>query len=373
MRLRKDNGNVNVFLIILIVIASAFIIFMLNNSSTTVTESKIEDKNSIEDDKVSFNHDTKNLETKNDTQISAKLSNEILSDSGSSAINNSEVTTDGYNRYFYSQLTPTGKSMYNTILKNRSTLIDGYGSIDLNINEENADKYFQTTWDALTLDNPDLFFIDTKKISLLTRTSSSLLFGKVKYSYILQPQNNGNYFVDTWQTSDEVKNAVEKINQRTENIIATVPRTRVDKIKYIHDYLINNMEYNQSDDKNNGDIYGALIKGKAVCEGYAKAFKYFMDKLDVPCVIVLGKGEDEQGNSEFHAWDYVQLDNGEWYAVDCTWDDPIIIGNGRVSDKVKYKYFLVGSDSFFTSHFEDPDVSGSGQNFKYPVISKTNY
>ena len=63
------------------------------------------------------------------------------------------------------------------------------------------------------------------------------VFGKVKYSYILQPQNNGNYFVDTWQTSDEVKNAVEKINQRTENIIATAPRTRIDKIKYIHDYL----------------------------------------------------------------------------------------------------------------------------------------
>lgn len=61
-----------------------------------------------------------------------------------------------------------------------------------------------------------------------------------------------------------------------------------------------------------------------------------------------GTATNSQGETENHAWNYVQL-NGIWYAVDCTWDDPIIIGNGKINESIKYQYFLKGSKEFNTS------------------------
>ena len=108
----------------------------------------------------------------------------------------------------------------------------------------------------------------------------------------------------------------------------------------VHDYLIDNAEYDQTLAKPNiRNIYGTLIEKSCVCEGYAEAFKYLLDALDIPCVIVSGTATNSQGETENHAWNYVQL-NGIWYAVDCTWDDPIIIGNGKINESIKYQYFF---------------------------------
>ena len=63
---------------------------------------------------------------------------------------------------------------------------------------------------------------------------------------------------------------------------------------------------------------------------------------------------------------------GKGYAIDVTWDDPVIIGNGTVGDDIRYRYFLKGSDQFFVDHFEDGNIAGE-YNFEYPTLSNTNY
>lgn len=50
--------------------------------------------------------------------------------------------------------------------------------------------------------------------------------------------------------------------------------------------------------------------------------------MNIPCIIVIGKATNTKGQTENHAWNYVQI-NEKWYAVDCTWDDPVIVGNGK--------------------------------------------
>ena len=64
--------------------------------------------------------------------------------------------------------------------------------------------------------------------------------------------------------------------------------------------------------------------------------------------------------------------NDNWYAVDVTWDDPVISGYGKLTDNIRYKYFLVGSDVFFEDHVEDGNIVEEYY-FKYPEISKENY
>ena len=65
-----------------------------------------------------------------------------------------------------------------------------------------------------------------------------------------------------------------------------------------------------------------------------------MDELQIPCVLVSGIAIDEDGKSERHAWNYVYIKNN-WYAIDATWDDPIIIGDlTNYTQKKYYMYFL---------------------------------
>ena len=96
-----------------------------------------------------------------------------------------------------------------------------------------------------------------------------------------------------------------------------------------------------------------------------------MDELNIPCLIACGIGINSSGETESHAWNYVMLD-GKWYAIDVTWDDPIIIGNGRVNNEIRYRYYLKGSNEFFANHKEDGAIVGDS-NFRYPTISVEDY
>lgn len=65
--------------------------------------------------------------------------------------------------------------------------------------------------------------------------------------------------------------------------------------------------------------YGVLIDQSAMCHGYSSTFQLFMDMLDIECITVFGI---PGSNGVEHSWNMVKLD-GEWYQVDCAWDDPI--------------------------------------------------
>ena len=143
-----------------------------------------------------------------------------------------------------------------------------------------------------------------------------------------------------------------------------------DDIKMVHDCLVNNVEYDTSISQSNiYDIYGALVNNVAVCEGYARAFKYIMDEMNIPCVLVIGQGKNSQGQTENHAWNYVELNN-KWYAIDVTWDDPVVTGGGGASKESRYKYFLKGSNTFLQDHVPSGQFTPNGKVFEYPDISK---
>ena len=74
----------------------------------------------------------------------------------------------------------------------------------------------------------------------------------------------------------------------------------------------------------------------------------------------------------FIASDDVKL-NGIWYGIDCTWDDPIITGNGKVTNQIRYKYFLKGSNEFDKAHTPSGQFTENGKVFSYPPVSIENY
>ena len=144
-------------------------------------------------------------------------------------------------------------------------------------------------------------------------------------------------------------------------------------IKMVHDYLVDNIEYDSTISKQNiYNVYGALVNKECVCEGYARAFKYLMDELGISCVMVIGTGTNSNGQTENHAWNYVEVNNN-WYAIDSTWDDPVIVGGGALTDESKYKYFLVGTDTINKDHISNGQFTDGGKEFTYPNISNEDY
>ena len=113
--------------------------------------------------------------------------------------------------------------------------------------------------------------------------------------------------------------------------ITTPTMTADQKIKAVHDWMINYANYDQSDMDVSQTLEGFMYNRTAVCAGYAKTFEYFMTVLGIPCETI--EGGD-------HAWNRVAV-NGQWLYIDVTWDDPIYTVNGVRRDKLRYNYFLI--------------------------------
>lgn len=85
--------------------------------------------------------------------------------------------------------------------------------------------------------------------------------------------------------------------------------------------------------------YGVLIDQSAMCHGYSPTFQLFMDMLDIECMTVFGI---PSSSGVEHSWNMVKLD-GEWYCVDCAWDDPIGGSPGHTYFNVTSDYLRSGS------------------------------
>ena len=170
-----------------------------------------------------------------------------------------------------------------------------------------------------------------------------------------------------------VHTTLNEIKAQRDSIINRINGTDYNKILQIHDWIVDNLEYEKNVTNNNVyNLYGALIEKSAVCEGYAEALKYILDEAGIPCVLVSGTATNSEETTERHEWNYVQL-YGKWYAVDSTWDDPIIKGMGYVSNSVKHRYFLAGSNEMNKNHFLNGQMTANGQRFVYPTIESSSF
>ncbi len=178
-------------------------------------------------------------------------------------------------------------------------------------------------------------------------------------------------------------NRLDMVNDKLNKLLLDMPdsaTTRYKRLEYIHDYLTDTITYDSnalkaSNNKSSTlaeqwgyawEAYGALIKQSSVCEGYAKAFKLACDKLDIPCQLVSGYA------GESHMWNVVQMEDGKWYAVDVTFDDPIynFTPSKEQIERDKDTYFLVGSNTLNSAAIVH---TAKSNHLTYPTLSKTDY
>ena len=127
------------------------------------------------------------------------------------------------------------------------------------------------------------------------------------------------------------------LEEATKKALAVVKpeMSDLEKALVLHDYIALNTEYDYQGYLNGNlpnsvfTIEGTLVEGKAVCQGYALAYQYLLNKVGIESKYVASSAMN-------HGWNLVKI-FGRWYHVDVTWDDPVWDQLGRV----KHQYFLL--------------------------------
>ena len=283
-----------------------------------------------------------------------------------------------HNKFYYSQLDQYGKKIYDKLMDNTENMKDGLFSVvfkndfDDLLHTENGSEVLDNAYKhgvcAYFLENPDLFYLNINKLCITTKKTIIPLFTNYEVSIGAE---EGSYLQQGYIDKVQINNTKSTLDSIKAQIVdACKDKTDYEKIKIVHDYLVDTIEYQEDGVSNRYNIYGALIDRKAVCEGYSRTFKYILDDLNISSVLVYGEALNTNSERESHTWNYVYLKN-QWYAVDVTWDDPIL-RRGTMTDEIRYSYFLKGSDEFFKDHIESYQIA-EGTNFKYPELNKTDY
>ena len=286
-----------------------------------------------------------------------------------------------HGNYFYEQLSENQKIIYNGLQENKENMLTGTYVVQFGnkfsdiLSQENGSETlgydYQAAVDAYIHDNPDLFYLDVSKLYLNIETSKKTW--STTYNVYIGPETGGTYYSDNFTNESQVRTAISQIEAVRDEVLSSLTSSSYKNIKIIHDYLVDNIEYDETYNGNGTySIYGALIEKKCVCEGYAKAFKYLANSAGIECEMVQGTATNSSGVTEKHAWNCVNLD-GTWYYIDATWDDPIIIGNGILLSSTKYRYFLKGTETFADDHIDETQFSDGGKVFSYPKISTQDY
>lgn len=231
--------------------------------------------------------------------------------------------------FYYERLTATAQRAYTALVEGirahaEEITVDGCGQDD-----------FVIASDAVRYDHPELFWYKTLGPA---DGCAHLYYGcSAEEAQLLQRQME------------------EVIPKYLEGI--TDDMSAYDVALRIHTRIIASVDYDTiallEEEKNDGPdmdkidylrtICGVFLNGKVVCEGYARAVQYLLQKCGVVCAEAVGQVRKEDGEEGGgHAWNIVQMD-GDYYYLDTTWDDSSNTVQTVKSTEMEFSYFAITS------------------------------
>lgn len=180
-----------------------------------------------------------------------------------------ETVPESY-RYAYQNLTDEDIKYAYTLL------VDGVGNADETINISSTDQSitiedFQVAAEAVHSDYPEYFWWN----GAYSQYSSSGNVTKILPEY--------------YMTGDALTNARNSFEEKVDEILEKIDAEMSDyeKTKYLHDELANIVTYESVGYHQTS--YGALVNGKAVCAGYARAYQHLLHKSGLTAWAVPGE------------------------------------------------------------------------------------
>lgn len=276
------------------------------------------------------------------------------SSDGSSA----EPTDVDAETYYYDRLNDNERLVYEALY-----------NYDFTVENDGGDYYLQVVVEMDGIVDMDANVFENELKIMIKRIMTAFMYdcperywmnGECDYSFyhsegtVSEPEVT----IDVLNYLDNYGTTPAELSQDVNDFIASVNAmvitgdTRYAKVVDIHRQVCEIATYDESMPEGMGcrNAYQTLFGTHlVVCEGYAKAFKALCDKESIPCLLVDGQGI-VNGHGEPHMWNLVQMENGQWYLVDCTWDD---------QDTIRTNYLLAGKETrgFYTTVAEDHILS----------------
>lgn len=159
------------------------------------------------------------------------------------------------------------------------------------------------------------------------------------------------------------KEQINEINTRVKEIENQLFNDKmlsdVEKIKLVHDYIIDNTMYDsdRSDKKiinYKSDIaYGPLFEHYAICGGYSDLMSIFLTNMNI---------KNYKASTNEHVWNAVLI-NGNWLHIDLTWDDPITTDGSNIID---HKFLLINTQKLL-------EIEKTQHNFNQDIYKELAY
>ncbi len=227
------------------------------------------------------------------TEVTQAKADEILETLSKGEIGE-KLTFDEEFYPYYAMLNDTQKALYRQLYANADAMQKNFSPVtDITVTD------LKNAFTAVVNDHPELFWVDTaykyKYAPLGTVADITLVFNVTAN--------------DIDGSKSKFEDAAKLILDKTYGYY-----TDYDKEREAHDALIGSVRYD-SNAPMNQSAYSALVYGRTVCAGYARALQYVLQQLDIPCYYVTGYA------GQNHAWNIVKLEDGQYYNVDSTWDD----------------------------------------------------
>ncbi|MDE6318598.1 MAG: hypothetical protein K2M22_02580 [Lachnospiraceae bacterium] len=194
---------------------------------------------------------------------------------------------------YYQMIDPKGQHLYRQIYANAIVMNAAFVPI-----EAVPVSQLKNVVMAVYNDHPELFWLNT---IFTCKYDQNKICAELELEFNMKKEELAAASTEFFNTTNSLLTQVENLG------------TPYEKERRLHDILIDKIAYEKGADKNQS-AYSALVEGKSVCAGYARAYQYLMQRLGIPCYYCTGfAGTD-------HAWNIVAMDDG-YYNVDLTWDD----------------------------------------------------
>ena len=350
------------------------------------------------------------ISTEENDRIEAEESGEIISgaiagDSVDSGI--SLFSLDYYTDSYGAQLDGNAKALYDLLVQNYVVDYSQYlESVDFPFEfpdtitfeavvedgsfQRKGESYVQATndvktaiqaaSDAFSYDYPQAFWFRGSnygyRVSCVRDGSSSTGYRGTFKNFTFKPANreiSENAHTRMGDFMGGVQSAVAELNEQT------LGMDMEQKIKRIHDYICQRVTYRNDNTLWVHSAASLFLDADPafVCEGYAKSMKIFCYYMGINCACVSGTARGtSSGTPGAHMWNYVQMDNGNWYLVDATWDDVGTPPSSRyllVGRATKGQYITIGEERVEYTSFSTTSAETAGPVFILPVLAEESY
>lgn len=157
--------------------------------------------------------------------------------------------------------------------------------------------------------------IYTNECSSHDYTFTMMASGTYHFRFYVMDNTTGIYFLktDTFiqvsspnysSVNSIVQSAVAQCNVETDS-------SDYAKALWLHDWLLNKLDYDKSLKWSSAE--SALTRGLGTCQSYESAYSKLLTAAGI-------ENAETRDTYDGHTWNAFKI-NGEWYQVDCTWDD----------------------------------------------------